>query len=130
MLILLSIFTTKCFDACKYYKWFSKICDHSYTTGEEIVELQQVCDSSVVPATYSVVGHVQESPPVEVTGNYSAVTHSQETLSSGVPTTYSSVVHVQVSQGVFIQYGVTLGFKFNLNILTRQAMVQLVILQK
>ena len=92
------------------------------------MELQQVRESTVVPATYSAVGNVQESPSMEVVGTYSVVTHSQETPSSGVPTTYSSVVHVQVSQGVCIQYGVTLGFKFNLNTVTRQAMVQLLIL--
>ena len=69
-----------------------KICDHSYTTGEEIVELQEVHNFSVEPATYSAVGHVQESPPMEVSGTYYS--------SNGVPTTYSSVVHVQVSQSI------------------------------
>ena len=47
------------------------------------MDLQQVCDSSVVPATYSAVGHVQESPPMKVAGTYSAVIHSQETPFSG-----------------------------------------------
>ena len=47
------------------------------------MDLQQVFDSSVVPATYSAAGYVQESPPMKVVGTYSAVTHSQETPFSG-----------------------------------------------
>ena len=96
MFTLLSFFATKCFYDFEISVIF-QICDHSYTAAEEIVELQEVHNSSVVPDTYSAVGHVQESTSMEVAGTYSSVT--QDTPSNGVPTTYSSVVHVQVRQG-------------------------------